>query len=93
MIALGRGGTRCRSVGARHSTLMPVELIVVGFRASLVVAVRLLQKHQIKRLVVLDADNEMVGIVSRRDLLAGLSVVPKPPPIHRTASTPPARVA
>jgi hypothetical protein len=56
---------------------MPVRLIVVGFRASLVVAVRLLQKHQIKRLVVLDADNEMVGIVSRRDLLAGLSVVPK----------------
>jgi hypothetical protein len=45
----------------------------------------------------------LLGIVSeadlllkktpRRDLLAGLSVVPKPPPIHRTASTPPARVA
>ena len=31
------------------------------------------QYHRIKRLVVLDAENQLVGIVSRRDLLAGFS--------------------
>ena len=36
-------------------------------------AARLLEHHRVKRLVVLDANNEIVGIVSRRDLLAGFN--------------------
>ena len=40
---------------------------------SLASAIRLVQYHRIKRLVALDAENRLVGIVSRRDLLAGFS--------------------
>ena len=70
----GKSAARRRKAGGVDAAdVMTTPAISVGSRASLVVAVRLLQKHQIKRLVVLDADNQMVGIVSRRDLLAGFS--------------------
>jgi CBS-domain-containing membrane protein len=69
-----RSAARRRTAGGVDAAdVMTTPAISVGSRASLVVAVRLLQKHQIKRLVVLDADNQMVGIVSGRDLLAGFS--------------------
>lgn len=69
----GSAARRRKSDGASAAEVMTAPVISVGSRASLVVAVRLIQKHEIKRLVVLDADNEMVGIVSRRDLLAGFN--------------------
>lgn len=69
-----RSVTRRRKAdGADAADVMTTPVVSVGSRASLVVAVRLLQQHQIKRLVVLDAAHKMVGIVSRRDLLAGFS--------------------
>ncbi len=64
---------RRKAAGVVAADVMSAPAISVGFRASLVVAVRLLQRHQVKRLVVLDADDQLVGIVSRRDLLAGFS--------------------
>jgi CBS-domain-containing membrane protein len=69
-----RSATRRRKAdGVDAADVMTTPVVSVGSRASLVVAVRLLQQHQIKRLVVLDAAHKMVGIVSRRDLLAGFS--------------------
>jgi CBS domain-containing protein len=64
---------RRKADGVDAAGVMTTPTISVGSRASLVVAGRLLQKHQIKRLIVLDANDQMVGIVSRRDLLAGFS--------------------
>jgi CBS domain-containing protein len=70
----GGSATRRRKAGGVVAAdLMTAPVISVDSRASLVVAVRLLQKHQIKRLVVLDADDQLVGVVSRRDLLAGFN--------------------
>jgi CBS domain-containing protein len=69
-----RSATRRRKAdGVDAADVMTTPVVSVGSRASLVVAARLLQQHQIKRLVVLDAAHKMVGIVSRRDLLAGFS--------------------
>jgi CBS domain-containing protein len=70
----GRSAARRRKAdGVDAADVMTTPVVAVGSRAWLLVAARLLQKYQIKRLVVLDADNQMVGIVSRRDLLAGFS--------------------
>jgi CBS domain-containing protein len=64
---------RRRAGGAAAADVMSTPAISIDPRASLAAAVRLLEQHRIKRLVVLDGDHEMVGIVSRRDLLAGFS--------------------
>ncbi len=64
---------RRKADGVDAADVMTTPVVSVGSRASLVVAARVLQQHQIKRLVVLDAAHTMVGILSRRDLLAGFS--------------------
>ena len=70
----GGSATRRRKAdGVVAADVMTAPAISVDSRASLVVAVCLLQKHQIKRLGVLDAEDQLVGVVSRRDLLAGFS--------------------
>ena len=48
---------------------MTAPAITVGPDASLAEAARLLHRHQIKRLPVLDPAGPLVGIVSRADLL------------------------
>jgi CBS domain-containing protein len=70
----GAATTRRRKAdGVVAADVMSAPPISVGSRAPLAAAARLLQEHQIKRLVALDSDDHMVGIVSRRDLLAGFS--------------------
>jgi CBS-domain-containing membrane protein len=44
--------------------------VTIGPDASVVEAARLMDRARVKRLPVVDADGELVGIVSRRDLLS-----------------------
>jgi len=69
----GSAARRRRASGVTASDVMSRPAISIGPRASLAAAARLIEHHRIKRLVVLDEDHELVGIVSRRDLLAGFS--------------------
>jgi CBS-domain-containing membrane protein len=62
---------RRRADGVTAADLMTAPVISISSTASVALAVRMLHEHGIKRLMVLGVDNRMVGIVSRRDLLAG----------------------
>jgi CBS domain-containing protein len=67
---LGEGGPpEEKSVGETAGELMTSPAIVTTPNASVVVAVRLMDRHGVKRLPVVDADGLLVGIVSRRDVL------------------------
>jgi len=69
-----RSAARGRKVsGVTAGDVMSTPAISIGLRASLAAAVRRLQLQGVKRLVVLDGDDQMVGIVSRRDVLAAFS--------------------
>ena len=69
----GSAARRRKASGVDASDVMTTPVVSVLSGVPVAAAVRLLQQHQIKRLVVLGADNRMMGIVSRRDLLAGFS--------------------
>lgn len=62
---------RRRSGGVSAAELMTAPVVSIVGGASLALAVRMLHEHELKRMVVLGADDQVVGIVSRRDLLAG----------------------
>lgn len=64
-----RRATRAKATGDTAVELMTAPAITVGPDASLAEAARLLHRHQIKRLPVLDPAGPLVGIVSRADLL------------------------
>lgn len=66
-------GVRRKSDAVDASGVMTTQVVSIPSGAPVVAAVRLLCEHQLKRLVVLGVDGRMVGIVSRRDLLAGFS--------------------
>jgi CBS-domain-containing membrane protein len=67
----GRRGraTRAKATGDTAVELMTAPAITVGPDASLAEAARLLHRHQVKRLPVLDPAGPLLGIVSRADLL------------------------
>jgi CBS-domain-containing membrane protein len=64
-----RRATRAKATGATAVELMTAPAITIRPDASLAEAARLLHRHQIKRLPVLDPAGPLVGIVSRADLL------------------------
>ena len=64
-----RRATRAKATGDTAVELMTAPAITVGPDASLAEAARLLHRHQIKRLPVLDPPGPLVGIISRADLL------------------------
>jgi CBS domain-containing protein len=64
-----RRATRAKATGDTAVELMTAPAITVAPDASLAEAARLLHRHQIKRLPVLDPAGPLVGIVSRADLL------------------------
>lgn len=66
----GSATRRRKSHGATAGEIMTSPVLTVTARTALGATARLLQKHQVKRLVVVDANDSLVGIVSRRDLLA-----------------------
>jgi CBS-domain-containing membrane protein len=60
---------RAKAAGATAVELMTSPAITVGPDASIAEAARLLHRHRIKRLPVLDPAGPLLGIVSRADLL------------------------
>lgn len=60
---------------ARYIRLTAVELmtspaVTIHPDASIAAAARLMSSHHVKRLPVVDPDNKLIGLVSRRDLLS-----------------------
>jgi CBS domain-containing protein len=64
-----RRATRVKAAGATAVELMTAPAITIGPDASVAEAARLLHRHRIKRLPVLDPAGPLLGIVSRADLL------------------------
>ena len=64
-----RRQTRAKAAGATAAELMTSPAVTIGPDTSVAEAARLLHRHQIKRLPVLDPAGPLLGIVSRADLL------------------------
>ncbi|MFD1546063.1 CBS domain-containing protein [Nonomuraea guangzhouensis] len=58
-----------KAAGDTAAELMTSPPITVSPEASAVLAARLMDAHDVKRLVVVDQDGRLAGIVSRRDLI------------------------
>jgi CBS domain-containing protein len=65
-----RRAAAAKAAGDAAADLMTAPVVTIGPDATAAAAARLMQEHQIKRLPVVDNDGRLVGIVSRRDLLA-----------------------
>ncbi|MCK2219455.1 CBS domain-containing protein [Actinomadura sp. ATCC 31491] len=63
------GGGRRKAAGDTAAELMTAPPVTVAATASTVVAARRMDEHGVKRLVVVDGDGRVEGVVSRRDLL------------------------
>ncbi|MEU7746048.1 CBS domain-containing protein [Nonomuraea sp. NPDC049158] len=67
---MGSEGTGSyKALGETAGELMTAPAHVTTPDSPVVAAARLMDRHGVKRLPVVDADGELVGIVSRRDLL------------------------
>jgi CBS-domain-containing membrane protein len=67
---LGEGGHAVeKAQGEIAAELMTSPAIVTTPDSAIVLAVRLMDRHGVKRLPVVDGDGRLVGIISRRDLL------------------------
>jgi CBS-domain-containing membrane protein len=64
-----RREARAKAAGGTAAELMTSPAVTIGPDASIAKAARLLHRHQIKRLPVLDPAGPLLGIVSRADLL------------------------
>jgi CBS-domain-containing membrane protein len=60
---------RAKAHGATAAELMSRPAVTVGPQASVAEAARLLRKHLVKRLPVVDGQGRLVGVVSRADVL------------------------
>ncbi|ADH66547.1 MULTISPECIES: CBS domain-containing protein [Nocardiopsis] len=68
---LGSGGSAGDKATARNAAeLMTGPAVTVSSDASVVLAARLMERHGVKQLPVVDGDGHLLGIVSRRDLLS-----------------------
>ncbi|MFF4624507.1 CBS domain-containing protein [Nonomuraea jabiensis] len=66
----GRGADgQEKAEAATAAELMSAPAVTVAPDVSTVTAARLMDEHRVKRLVVVDAEGRLIGIVSRRDLL------------------------
>ncbi|GII95510.1 CBS domain-containing protein [Sinosporangium siamense] len=63
------GGTHTKSRGETAGDLMTTPAVVTTQDISVVSAARVMDKHGVKRLPVINADGRLIGIVSRRDLI------------------------
>ncbi|WP_214109842.1 CBS domain-containing protein [Acrocarpospora catenulata] len=63
------GDPRAKARGDTAAELMTSPAVTVRPRMSTVTAARLMEKHGIKRLPVVDERDHLVGIISRRDLI------------------------
>ncbi|SPL98802.1 Inosine-5'-monophosphate dehydrogenase [[Actinomadura] parvosata subsp. kistnae] len=66
----GRGEDGQEKAGAATAAeLMSAPAVTVGPDTSTVTAAQLMDEHGVKRLVVVDGEGRLIGVVSRRDLL------------------------
>lgn len=65
----GRSSARAKAAASKAWELMTTPVVSVTPQASLGEAARLMHRHAVKRLPVLDEGGRIVGIVSRVDLL------------------------
>lgn len=68
------------SSGQRAGDVMTPKPLTIDREASLDEAVSSMVSHGIKRLPVTDREGQLVGIVSRTDILRHLAAAPAPPP-------------
>jgi CBS-domain-containing membrane protein len=61
--------SRLKAAGDTAAELMTAPAVTVPSAASAVVAARRMDEHGVKRLVVVDAEGRIEGVVSRHDLL------------------------
>jgi CBS-domain-containing membrane protein len=61
-----------QSRGVQAGDIMVTDVATVGPDTTLGEATRILLRHKVKRLPVVDEDNRVVGIISRQDLLSPL---------------------
>ncbi|WP_406277783.1 CBS domain-containing protein [Embleya sp. NBC_00896] len=76
-----RTGREPKGVGHTARELMTSPVVTVDPLAGTLRAARLMDRHHVKRLPVVDGSGRLVGIVSRRDLLRTLL---QPDPVIRT---------
>ncbi|MFI7602221.1 CBS domain-containing protein [Actinoplanes sp. NPDC049681] len=62
-------GDRGRRRATRAGDLMTVRPVCIGAEASLVHAARTMHTHRVRRLLVTDGHDRLLGVVSRSDLL------------------------
>ncbi|HBW18187.1 MAG: CBS domain-containing protein [Streptosporangiaceae bacterium] len=62
-------GDRARAAGLTARDVMTAPPVTISPDASIVTAARMLHRHGVRRLVVLDADGWLAGIVTPSDLL------------------------
>jgi CBS-domain-containing membrane protein len=60
---------REKAAGDTAAELMTAPAVVISPQGSAVSAARLMDRHDVKRLAVVDEDGRLVGIISRRDLV------------------------
>lgn len=60
---------RRKAAGDTAAQLMTTPAVTVAATASAVTAARLMDEHGVKRLIVVDDDGTLQGVVSRRDLI------------------------
>lgn len=60
---------RAKAAAASARTLMSSPAVTIGPGASVVEAAALMERHHVKRLPVVDDTGDLIGIVSRRDLV------------------------
>jgi CBS domain-containing protein len=65
----GRRVARAKAAGRIAADLMTSPVVTIDSDATIPEAARLLARHRVKRLPVVDDDDRLVGIVSRSDLL------------------------
>jgi CBS domain-containing protein len=70
LIGRRRRAAAAKAAGDVAADLMTTPPVTIGPDATAAAAARLMQQHQVKRLPVVDGTGRLVGIVSRRDLLA-----------------------
>lgn len=66
---LGRQEPSEGTVALRAADLMSSPAVTIRFGESVLTAARRMEYHQVKRLPVLDHDDRLCGIISRRDVL------------------------
>jgi CBS domain-containing protein len=70
LIGRRRRAVAAKAAGDVAADLMTTPAVTIGPDATAGAAARLMQQHRVKRLPVVDGEGRLVGIVSRRDLLA-----------------------